>query len=268
MVSIIFPNYNKSILSLIRAILESYDIGFNNHSLEIKNLHIPKECKNIILFLFDGMGSCVLEQVLENRNFLLKNRIDNISSVYPCTTAAATRSFYSGLPPISHGFLGWNCYFKECGRNLAILKNRDVYTGELLEKNIITDIMMYRSIFEIISTETNGEVLTHHLMPKFAPGGFASLDDMGEKIKQICNNGRKNFIFLYWDLPDFIMHEKGPYSPESIEQILIISRFLENLAKYVTKTFGIVTSDHGMKEIKNCKYSIFIIKIWPWIECD
>ena len=252
--TIIYPDYDRSILSLVKTILTSYDIHLNNTTKEIDTLHIPQNCKNIILLLFDGMGSDVIEQILYDNNFLLKNRVDNISSVYPCTTAAATRSFYTGQPPISHGFLGWNCYFKECGRNLAILKNRDVYTGEQFEKNIIVDMMLYKSIFEIIRLETHGEILTHHLMPKFAPGGFNSLDDVCEKIQQICKNGRKNFIFLYWDLPDQIMHEKGPYSYETKEQILTISKFLEKISKSTTRTFGIATADHGMKEINRCDY--------------
>jgi hypothetical protein len=72
---------------------------------------------------FDGMGSAILNRHLPRDSFFRANKLRDISSVFPPTTAAATVSLESGLSPIEHGWLGWCLYFAELGTNVNIFPN-------------------------------------------------------------------------------------------------------------------------------------------------
>ena len=244
-----FPQYEKSILSVIASILTYYQIEPPNGQTALSGFHISKEINNIILMIFDGMGADIIS-TLDHDSFVCRNRITDISSVYPCTTTAATRSIYSGLPPISHGYLGWNCYFKECGRNIAVLKDQDFFTGESI--NIVKNYLSFESILELIHEKSNGKIHTHHLMPGFAKNGSFSLDEVAEKLITICRNNTKNFIILYWDLPDALMHLYGPQSVEAKKCLNDIDNFLRRITIKVKKTAFVITADHGMRNIKKC----------------
>lgn len=243
-----FPYYERSILSIVASILEHYRIVPPNGQSSLPELKISKDCNNIILMVFDGMGSDVIS-VLENGSFICSNKIADISSVYPCTTTSATRSIYSGLPPITHGYLGWNCYFKECGRNIAILKDQDFFSGETI--NFAQDYLSYYSIFNYINDKFKGEVATHHIM-HFFEEDHISLDQIGEEISSICENGMKNFIVLYWDMPDALMHLHGPKSLETKLCLYNIDTFLKRIVSRIRKSTFIITADHGMKTINKC----------------
>ena len=71
-----------------------------------------KKPKNVVLILFDGLGSRLLDKVLDKDSFFLKHRIAEITSVFPSTTTASTFSVQTGLNPCEHGWLGWSNYIK------------------------------------------------------------------------------------------------------------------------------------------------------------
>lgn len=243
------PNYEKSILSIVASILDHYGIECPSKVPAIKELSIPNDTKTIVLMIFDGMGSNIISR-LDNDSFLQKNTLTNISSVFPCTTTAATKSFYSGRAPISHGYLGWNCYFKECGRNIAILKNRDFFSGEPIE--YAADLLKFTSIFDLIEKHCGKEVSVHHLMPSFAQNGYSTLEAVEKEIVSICNDDCRHFVLLYWDLPDSIMHIYGPYSNETMDYLKYIDSFAERISNSCKKSSIIITADHGMKPIEKC----------------
>ena len=88
------------------------------------------------------MNKNILANISTNGIFA-KNKIDKITSVYPSTTTAAMTTYYSGKPPIETGWIAWSQYFKEYGRNINLLPERDSYTDEKLNvKNLkIFDIL-------------------------------------------------------------------------------------------------------------------------------
>lgn len=244
-----FPNYNHSILSLIQTVLQGYGIETTNTLLEI-DARLLRE-KNIVVFVFDGMGSYCLSDILNESSFLMKNKKDDLSSVYPSTTAAATKSFYSGLPPITHGYLGWDCYYKEYGRNVAPLKLFDVYTKEMFCDDYVSRRLEFKTIFQKIN-EANPSIKTHWLMPSFMKNGYDTLDAMCNAINTICSDNNSNFIFAYWTEPDLIMHKHGVYSLETKSCLEYINNTVEELAKSLRNTTCFITADHGMKDINKC----------------
>ena len=56
-----------------------------------------KQPKKVVVILFDGMGSLIIDEILKNDDFFIKNKICNITSVFPSTTTAATTSFFNWI---------------------------------------------------------------------------------------------------------------------------------------------------------------------------
>ena len=95
----LMPDYNHCILNLITSILKNYKVETKYNGLEKIDELLKKQYKNVVLVLLDGMGKNILDNASPNGVFS-KNKIDEITSVYPSTTAAAMTTYYSGKPPI------------------------------------------------------------------------------------------------------------------------------------------------------------------------
>ena len=104
-------NYNECITNVACSILKYFNCDYYHKTIPaLDEILIKKNPKNIILILFDGMGSRLLDKMLDKDSFLIKNRIKEITSVFPSTTASSTLSLQTGLNPSEHGWLGWSNY--------------------------------------------------------------------------------------------------------------------------------------------------------------
>ena len=128
--NIFFPDYKNSILALSNSLLKKYGVKTKHPSLKSLDQKI-KPYKNVILMIFDGLGMNILNQHLKENDFLRKHLFQELSSVYPPTTVAATTSIHSGLAPIEHGWIGWMQYFKEYDRVIELFRNTDAYAGNV-----------------------------------------------------------------------------------------------------------------------------------------
>lgn len=126
-----YPNYDRSILSIASSVLNHFGVKDCQHKTlpEFDKL-LEKDYKNIIVILFDGLGTSTLNYHLTENDFLRKHYITDISSVFPSTTVAATTSILSGYSPLECGWLGWDLYFEEIGENVAVFKNTLQRNGE------------------------------------------------------------------------------------------------------------------------------------------
>ena len=116
---IMLPNYNKSILNLVVSILKHYSVDSKYSGLEEIDDILEKDYKNIVMVVLDGMGENILKKNSPEGLFY-KNKLCNVTSVYPCTTTAAMTTYYSGKPPIETGWIAWSQYFKEYGKNIDV----------------------------------------------------------------------------------------------------------------------------------------------------
>ena len=81
--------------------------------------------KNVVTILCDGMGSNILDRMLDKDSFLIKNRLKTITSVFPATTVAATLSMLTGLNPCETGMLGWDMYYKDIDKTITVFINSE-----------------------------------------------------------------------------------------------------------------------------------------------
>lgn len=97
---LVFPDYRNCLTNVSNSILKYFDVDTCFDSLiELDNILEEKEYKNVILLLYDGMGSKLIDRNLGVDSFLRKHRVKEITSVFPATTTSCTTSILSGVNP-------------------------------------------------------------------------------------------------------------------------------------------------------------------------
>ena len=157
------------------------------------------------------------------------------------------------------GWIGWSQYFKEYGRSIDVLPNRDSYTGEIYKdaKINVHDLINYISIYEQIekaSTDVKAyEINPSHCVSRSKRNINAdTIEILCDSIEAICKNPDKNFILAYNDNPDGLLHQFGCQSEEVKEFVLDAEKKLENLYNKLldTNTLLMISADHGHKDIE------------------
>lgn len=242
-----YPDYNNSILNIACSILNHYKLNFKHNTLPYLDNMLKNNYKNIVLMVLDGMGSEIITTNLQENSFLRKHFFEDISSVFPPTTTAATTSLQSGLSPLEHGWLGWNLYFKEINKNVDIYINTDD-NGEIVsEYNIANKFIPFKDIIDLINENTD---ISAHSVSPFGTCKVDTLQDFIWNIRKICNNKDNNYIYAYWPEPDSTMHLHGCHSKNAKSCLLEINNYIENLSKNLEDTLLIITADHGHIDAK------------------
>lgn len=262
---ICFPDYDNGILGIAVSILKSYGIPSEHKSLPLLDRVLQKNYKNVIFMVFDGMGAYILDKHLPKDSFLQRHKVADLSSVFPSTTVAATRTMCTGLTPKEHGWIGWQCYFSEFDKYIELFRNTDYYTKEKIDiPPMEKGLLAYENISQKIEKATNGKVVVDDIYPAFRIGGVKNVEEMFAKLKRVCKNSKKNFIQTYWNEPDSSMHNNG-CGHQSIKDIL--QNIDENIAvipKEFENSLFIITADHGQLDIEE---DIFLNEISELDEC-
>ena len=117
-------NYNECLTNLACSIRKYFELDYKHNTLKyIDDLLEEKKPKNVVCILLDGMGSNVIDRILNKDDFFIKNRKYVLNTVFPATTTAATTSMRTGLNPCEHGWLGWNTYIKPIDKLITLFGN-------------------------------------------------------------------------------------------------------------------------------------------------
>ncbi len=252
---ICMPNYDESILNIPNSILKHYGISIYHKSLPKLDKILEKDYKNIVFIIFDGMGSFIIDHHLPEDSIIRKNKLMDLTSVYPCTTATAITSMGSALAPVEHGWLAWQCYFKEYNKFIELFKNKDYYTKEIVsEENVAETMLGYENVLETITRETAGAIKTQTIYPAFKPDGVDTTEEMFARMVEMCKTPEKKFISIYWDQPDSMMHDHGCFNDKVNEFINTVNKQLEDSVKDLKDTLILITADHGLLDIEEYIY--------------
>ena len=66
------------------------------------------------------------------------------------------------------------------------------------------------------------------------------------RIKELCEQEGKKYIYAYWNEPDSTMHETGCYSITSKKMLLELEKKVEALCRELSDTLVLITADHGL----------------------
>lgn len=266
-----YPNYDRSILSIASSVLNHFGVKDCQHKTlpEFDKL-LEKDYKNIIVILFDGLGTSALNYHLEENDFLRKHYVTDISSVFPSTTVAATTSILSGYSPLECGWLGWDLYFEEIGENVAVFKNTLQRNGESAAKyNVSHKYIPYKNVMQRIEKVKGRK--SAYCVAFFSKYRIRSVEDICKTIYKLSKKRKKKYIYAYWNQPDHAMHGHGVTSPEAHKEILHINSEVEKLCSKLKDSLVIITADHGLCDSVNLFLEDYpelydMLKIPPSIE--
>jgi len=246
-------NYNECITNLACSIRKYFGLDYKHNTLNyIDEILDLKKPKNVITILCDGMGSKIIERVLDENSFLIANKVKDITTVFPATTVAATTSMMTGLNPVESGMLGWDMYFKKIDKTITTFLNSEKGDFEYKPLQEAIDFkekyMKTKSIMNDINEQT--EYKGYALFP-FGNNAYKDLEDMFNIIKEKCNEEGKKYIYAYSTEPDSIMHELGTNCKEAKDIIIDLNKRIENLSKIIKDTIIFVVADHGHKNVIN-----------------
>lgn len=240
-----------SLLSLISSILRHYGAEPRHPTLPAADALLEKGFRNVLLLLFDGMGSEILARHLPEGSFLRRHCAGELQSVYPPTTAAATITLQTGLSPIEHGWLGWNLYFPEIGSDVSVFPNTIPRSGgqRAADYNVARRYLLFRPVWEEIISATGGAVDARPLSP-FAADLVASVPSLCEKAASLCASPGRHYLYGYWIEPDDLLHHEGTGSALVGDCLREIDREVEALCARLSDTLVLVTADHGHTDVR------------------
>lgn len=243
-------NYNECLTNLACSIQKYFDLNAKHNSIEyIDKILNEKQPKNVVLMLFDGMGSRILERTLNKDSFFIKNKIKEITTVFPATTTAATTSIRTGLNPIEHGWLGWNMYIAPINETITLFLNSEKGKEEISNNFLkVKDKLVQKTIANEIKQNTEYNAI--ELFP-FGENKYNDLDEMLEIIKEECNKEGKKYIYAYDNEPDHSMHDFGPNHDRVKKLIETRNIKVEELCNSLRDSIIIIVADHGHKEVEH-----------------
>ena len=253
----VLPNYEECITNLSNSILKHFNVDTYHNSLPFLDKILNKDYKNVMVVLCDGMGSILLDEVLDKESFLIRNRIKTITSVFPPTTTAATTSMLSGLNPNEHGWLGWDLYFKKEDKVITMFLNTLKDSDEVAEDYNVAGITYpYESI-----TKRIGENFETHELLSFQKEEYKKIEGIVNKIIELSKGKNKKFIYAYYNNPDDLLHAFGINSDIVKKEFERINSSLEFLCNNIEDSVVIILADHGHIDIEH-----YILDDYPSIK--
>ncbi|MGM9873373.1 MAG: alkaline phosphatase family protein [Bacilli bacterium] len=247
------PYNQNTLVNFSNSILKKYHVGvFHDTNKEIDLL--IKDKRKIVLILFDGLGSYILEKYLSKDSFLLSHQYTKINSTFPPTTVAATNAFLSGKYPFENGWLGWSQYIKSENKVIDVFINKvsgtdtklPLVNGQLINEKLNG----YEDIFTLIR-KNNPSVYTFN--SKEYPCDLNGHHDIND-AKNLLDDALKNddvVGYIYFTSPDHELHSFGVGSKEALDKILEFQNFVKEVSTKHEDTLFLTFADHGLI---NCKY--------------
>ncbi len=245
------PDYTNSILNVSNSFLKYYNVPTTYNSQRTLDGILETKYNHIIYILLDGMGSNIVNHHLKDNDALKKYMVEEITSVFPPTTVAATNAVLSGKPPISTGFLGWVQYFEHIDSDLTVFLNKDFYTDKEPSEIVRKKYLNYKDILQQ-AKELNPDLSTNIIFPAFIEDGTGeSFADEIEKVLMITHNTDQSFNYVYWTQPDLIEHKEGIYSEPVKKMLQGLNKDFESLIENISDdTLVVCIADHGLTDVE------------------
>ena len=262
------PDYSNCLVNLANSVLKHFGAETTAATLPAADDCLAGNRRNVVLLLLDAMGVSVMEKHLAADGFFRSHLKSTYSSVFPPTTVAATTSVLSGLYPNEHGWLGWDLFFPELDKNVTVFTNREQLkekenaapaagrewsTDSLAEPlpaaefNAGFKYLPYRNILDKINDAGGRAFASMPFLPPFPD----TLEKVLARVKDLCEEPGRKFIYAYWNEPDSTMHRTGTMSAETHDQVLSIEEKVKELASGLSDTLLLVTADHSHMDSRN-----------------
>jgi hypothetical protein len=263
-----YPDYHNSILNLINSIEKNYGVHNDYPTLGTADIILEAGYRNIVVMVFDAMGSSILQRHLPEDSFLRKHMLKEISSVFPPTTTAAVSTLQSGLAPAEHSWLGWSLHFPEVNDNVNVFINTNDNGEKVADYPVADRYIPYESVFDKINQlpDVRAESIS-----AFGSYHTDSLEEILEGVETLCREEGRHYLYTYWHEPDYSMHMNGVASEAASAWVSRIDAEIETLSCKLQDTVLFIIADHGHMDSRNeciCDYPDLLdtLKWLPTIE--
>ncbi len=215
---------------------------------------LPPAARAVVV-LVDGLGYDLLARRGGHAPFLREHLATarRIPCGFPTTTATSMGSFGTGLPPGSHGLVGFQVLDPETDRLLNELSWEDGPDPFRWQP--------HRTVFQVAEDAGvrvtrvgpgyfDGSGLTNAAL---RGGTFRAAKHLDERVTlsvESLRAARRSLVYLYWGDVDKIGHVHGCESWQWGDEVESVDRALASLADRVPgDTSIVITADHGMVDV-------------------
>lgn len=224
----------------------------------------------IVLIVLDAYGSAARQRGMHVLGECGSGRFveQQITSVFPSTTAAALTSLQVGVAPGTHGLAGYTLHIPSANRlmNMVTFKPVDAAnsTAELVDLQTFLPIP---TLYDVVRHAGAESVVVSHREYRRSPltmvhsgetpyRGHRTLAEFVHllRLEALRPSNVKRFIFGYWAGIDMLAHTWGPDSDVCQTEIALVEHalqheFLKPLASAANNLAVIVTADHGQVSV-------------------
>ena len=245
------PTYGASGLAgVLPAVVRS--LGVAEHDGDRRDLLDLMPARRAVVVLIDGLGYELLRQRSGHAPFLrgLLPAAYRLSAGFPSTTATSMGTFGTGLPPGSHGLVGYE----------VLVPGEDRLLNELSWDNG-PDPRLWQPSQTVFERAVADGVTVTRIGPGFFDGsglttaalrggGFTaarSLDSRVDSALAAVRASKRALVYVYWGELDKVGHVHGCQSWEWGDELELIDRALARLVAGVPSDTSVhITADHGM----------------------
>lgn len=208
--------------------------------------------RRAVVVLVDGLGYDLLRQRSGHAPFLrtLLPTASRLSAGFPSTTATSMGTFGTGLPPGSHGLVGYEVLVPGEDRLLNELswdrgpEPRLWQPSQTVFERAVADGL---AVIRIGPGFFDGSGLTNAALRGGTFTAARSLDDRVDSALAALRANRRALVYLYWGELDKVGHVHGCRSWEWGDELELIDSGLSRLVAGVPSDTSVyVTADHGM----------------------
>ncbi|MGN1399359.1 MAG: alkaline phosphatase family protein [Erysipelotrichaceae bacterium] len=246
---IVKNDYSHCLTNLACSIQKYFGLSYKHDSLEkIDEILQSSQPENVILFLFDGMGSRIIKRNLAESDFFIEHQIAELTSVFPATTTAATTSVRTGLNPSEHLWLGWNCYLANIDQTITLFLGKEKESGA-----VSNEFAQHFNEIEVscLSDQIKANGYQSWEVSPFGDKPYQSIDNMMDIVFDLTQKSGKKFIYVYDCEPDTTMHKYGPDSEEAVALIKQRNQKVQQLCAKLSNSVVIVVADHGHQVVED-----------------
>jgi hypothetical protein len=244
----------SDLISSFAIFLETEEVPITLNGRKLLKKISPSD--SIVFVFVDGLGTHFLSR-LKDGDFLNKNRIRDLSSVFPSTTSCAMFNCTTGLEPALHGIPGRWSFLRESNLQVNTFTLNERISGKsCLNEQISTETVwdipsIYgrteKDVFFVIPGIFTGSLFEKYLCGSRPVGTYDSISNAVDLTLDLFrNSGVPAFSFLYLMDLDTLLHNHGTESREVDVMLSILNSELERLA--VSLPVGVrlcISADHG-----------------------
>ena len=206
-----------------------------------------------VLVLIDGLGSDLLAANAEYAPYLAGLQDDPLTCGTPSTTATSLTSLGTGLPPGSHGVVGYTSLIPGTRRILNALKwNADVDPLEWQpHPTVLSEVDANgTSVVVVNSARFEGTGLTVCSQRGVPYHGISSTWERLDATVDACESAPRSLVYTYESTLDHLGHEHGCTSQKWRDRLSEVDADMQRLREALPSDAAlVVTADHGMIDL-------------------